>query len=295
MKDLGIYIFRRDFRTTDNIGLHSVAKICKQIIPIFIFTPEQVSDANKYKSDNAVQFMIESLDDLNQSLNNKLACFYGDNVSVLKKLIKQYKPDIIGFNRDYTPYAVKRDVSIQTLCKDAGVECVTYADYYLFEPGTLTKNGYNEEYNKETLQDLVYKKFTPFYNKAKENKKHIATSVTAVSSVNKFYKITGTIELKDAYQRFCKLNPELAVQGGRNEALKLIRLDHRDYAKTHNYLFEETTGLSPYIKFGCISVREMYKILFGGTIDSATVLARVLCHVTIRISHIGRTGGSKIQ
>ncbi len=255
MKDLGIFIFRRDYRVVDNIGLYSVAKQCKQIIPIFIFTPEQVSDANKYKSANAVQFMIEALDDLNQSLNNKLACFYGDNNSVLKKLIEIYKPDIVAFNRDYTPYAMKRDASIQKLCAITGVECVTYADYYLFEPGTLTKNGYNAN-NEGALQDLVYKKFTPFYNKARENIKHIANSV---GTVNKFHKIPGTIELKDAYQRFCNLNPDLAVQGGRAEALKLLRIDHSDYAKTHNYLYEETTGLSPYIKFGCISVREMYQ------------------------------------
>jgi deoxyribodipyrimidine photo-lyase len=118
----------------------------------------------------------------------------------------------------------------------------------------LTKNGYNETFDK----DQVYKKFTPFYNKAKENKKHIAQSVGSVAT-SKFHKIPGTIDLKDAYQQFCELNPNVVAQGGRTEALKLLAKDHNDYAKTHNYLFEETTGLSPYIKFGCISVREMYK------------------------------------
>jgi deoxyribodipyrimidine photo-lyase len=260
MKDLGIFIFHRDFRVVDNIGLHSVAKLCKQIIPVFIFTPEQVSDSNKYKSDNAVQFMIEALDELYVATDKKLACFYGDNISVLKTLLHKYKPDIVAFNRDYTPYAIQRDTSIQNLCKDMSVECATFADYYLFEPGTLTKNGYNEDLDKDNLKDLVYKKFTPFYNKAKENKKHIAASVGAV---NKFHKIEGTIEIKDAYQRFCQLNPNAAFVGGRTEALKLLRLDHSDYSKTHNYLFEETTGLSPYIKFGCISVREMYKRFYS--------------------------------
>ncbi len=286
MKDLGIFIFRRDYRTKDNIGLYECAKQCKQIIPVFIFTPEQVSNSNKYKSANAVQFMIEALDDLNQQTGNKLACFYGDNVSILNKLINTYKPEVVAFNRDYTPYALKRDKKIMDLCAEKGVECATYADYYLFEPGTLTKDGFSgknaaretkvflgenatREQNKpEDLQQMVYKKFTPFYNKAKSNKRHIVNSVGQVSA-DKFKGTSfpssestkgtdGSITLTDAYQRFGAMNPEVPVQGGRSEALKLLAKDHRDYAKTHNFLYEETTGLSPYIKFGCISIREVY-------------------------------------
>jgi deoxyribodipyrimidine photo-lyase len=257
MKDLGIFIFRRDYRTTDNIGLYECAKQCKQIIPVFIFTPEQVSDSNKYKSANAVQFMIEALDDLNQQTGNKLACFYGDNVSVIGKLINTYKPEIIAFNRDYTPYALKRDKAIMDLCAKKGVECATYADYYLFEPGTLTKDGFSES-NNEHLQTTIYKKFTPFYNKATSNKRHIASSVGRVSA-SKYKHIDGSITLNAAYKKFAAMNPEMPVQGGRTKALKLLAKDHRDYAKTHNFLFEETTGLSPYIKFGCVSIREVYQ------------------------------------
>ena len=54
----GLFIFRRDLRIVDNIGLNLANKQCKRIYPIFIFTEEQVTDANPYKSDNAVQFMI---------------------------------------------------------------------------------------------------------------------------------------------------------------------------------------------------------------------------------------------
>ena len=64
-KKIGIFIFRRDFRIIDNIGLTALSKKCKTIYPIFIFTPEQVTDKNTYKSDNAIQFMIKSLEELN--------------------------------------------------------------------------------------------------------------------------------------------------------------------------------------------------------------------------------------
>ena len=62
-----LFIFRRDFRSIDNIGLNS----CKnhEIYPVFIFTPEQIENKNKYKSDNCVQFMIESLIELKKHIN----------------------------------------------------------------------------------------------------------------------------------------------------------------------------------------------------------------------------------
>ena len=60
----GLFIFRRDLRIIDNNGLNLLSKMAKNIYTIFIFTPEQVGSGNKYKSDNCVQFMIESLEDL---------------------------------------------------------------------------------------------------------------------------------------------------------------------------------------------------------------------------------------
>ena len=65
----GLFIFRRDLRIIDNNGLNLLNSKCKNIYTIFIFTPEQVTNANKFKSDNAVQFMIESLKDLSSQIN----------------------------------------------------------------------------------------------------------------------------------------------------------------------------------------------------------------------------------
>lgn len=67
----GLFIFRRDFRIHDNVSLFTLAEECKEIYCCFFFTPEQVDTSNKYKSDNAVQFMIESLSDLDEQLRKK--------------------------------------------------------------------------------------------------------------------------------------------------------------------------------------------------------------------------------
>ena len=116
MHELGIFIFHRDFRIVDNIGLYESAKLCKKIVPVFIFTPQQISAENKFRSNNAIQFMIESLDDLDQATGSKLLCFYGDTTEVLSKLIGELEPGFIGFNRDYTPFATMRGNKVAEMC-----------------------------------------------------------------------------------------------------------------------------------------------------------------------------------
>ena len=107
-----IFIFRRDLRLRDNKGLDFAIKNYENILPIFIFTPEQINNKNKYKSNNAIQFMCESLKELDdnlQEISSKLHIFNGDNIKILKNIIKTVNVSNIIFNMDYTPYAIKRD------------------------------------------------------------------------------------------------------------------------------------------------------------------------------------------
>ena len=58
----GLFIFRRDLRIVDNNGLNLLNDYCKKIFAIFIFTPEQLGNSNKYKSNNSVaEFENDSL------------------------------------------------------------------------------------------------------------------------------------------------------------------------------------------------------------------------------------------
>ena len=63
----GLFIFRRDLRVYDNTSLISLMKTCERVYCIFIFNPIQV-EYNEYKSENSVQFMIESLCDLDAQI-----------------------------------------------------------------------------------------------------------------------------------------------------------------------------------------------------------------------------------
>ena len=250
----GLFIFRRDFRIIDNNGLNLANSICKRIYPIFIFTPEQVTRANKFKSDNAVQFMIESLQNLASQINKmggKLLCFYGHNDQIVSYLIKALDINAVCFNADYSPYAIQRESSIINICDKMGVAVEYGHDYYLFEPGTIV-NGTGGPYQK----------FTPFYNASLRKKVEAPASLRKIHFASSNKHLENSILLVDALKRFTKINPDILIHGGRDNAISQLRIaakNIKNYPKTHNELSHPTSQLSAYIKFGCISIREVYK------------------------------------
>jgi len=258
----GLFIFRRDLRIVDNKGLILASSKCNNLYTVFIFTPEQVSDTNKFKSDNAVQFMIESLQDLSSDISKKgghLYTFYGKNDVIIKQLIKALDIGVVCFNMDYSPYAVKRDHSIIDLCKKKDIACSVEVaqDYYLLDPGTVL-NGSGQ----------VYQKFTPFYNSA--HKKHVdPPNNKVITNLTKTSKqLSNTLSLETALHRFTTVNPNIMVEGGREAAIITLKKAIRSqshYSRTHNDLEKETTQLSAAIKFGCLSIREVYKAFRNNT------------------------------
>ena len=251
----GLFIFRRDLRVVDNIALNLAHKTCNNIYTIFIFTPEQVSNSNKYKSNNSIQFMIESLRDLSTNINKmggKLLCFYGHNNNIIKQLIHNLEIEAVFFNLDCTPYSIKRDNEIKELCDKLNVAVEYGHDYFLHPLGTIV-NG----------QGNAYQKFTPFYNNAIKKTVENPTKLTKLHLKTTNKRLVNTISLDDAFKRFTKVNPSILVNGGRTNAIKQMKIASKNiahYSKTRDELSKPTSQLSAFIKFGCISIREVYKI-----------------------------------
>ncbi len=237
-----IFIFRRDLRIEDNTTLNYLLQNKEPIIPIFIFDPIQISPAkNKYFSSNCVQFMCESLDDLENQIsknNGKLLYFEGDPVKVLKQISSKYKITRIGFNQDYTLFSRQRDEKIKAFCEMNNIECVSQEDICILPIGTVKTGG-----------DTIYKKFTPFYNKVK-------TIPVLIPKTNKFNFTKFEIGKKINIHKYYKYNPNLLHKGGRTAALIQLKNIPINYIKTHDIPSIPTTEMSAYNKFGCISIRE---------------------------------------
>lgn len=242
-----LFIFRRDLRTEDNIGLNFAINNYDKVIPIFIFTPEQITNKNKFKSNNAIEFMIESLHELNNKLNSKLLYFQGDNIKIIQKILSnESQINTIITNMDYTPYALNRDKDIKNLCEKNNIEFFNTEDYLLLPIGSMLKSDNNP-----------YTIFTPFYRNGLKN--NIPKPVYKKNINNKLYNPKSLINIKDNLIKYDK-NPEKLVKGGRDEGLKILKniKQFKKYGEERNELSISTTHLSAYIKFGCLSIREVF-------------------------------------
>jgi deoxyribodipyrimidine photo-lyase len=242
-----IFIFRRDLRLDDNIGLMEALKQSKIVIPIFIFTSDQILK-NDYKSDACVKFMVECLDDLNLNLKkqkSKLNYFYGDNAKVIKQIIADKEISAVFLNQDYTPYSVARDEEIKKLCEKEKVDFNSYEDI-LLNPVNSIKSG----------QDEIFVKFTPYFNKASKIK--VADPIK-----NKYSNYSKNIKFSFETKKFKSLfdkKVEVDIVGGRKNAIVILKntKKFKNYNKERNTLITPTTNLSAYIKFGSVSIREVY-------------------------------------
>lgn len=242
-----IFIFRRDLRIYDNTTLNHLLQFPDPILPIFIFDPEQISSKkNPYFSNNCVQFMCESLDDLSRQIsekNGKLNFFHDDPIKVLKKITEKHKISRIGINQDYTQFSIQRDNDIKNFCKENNIEFVSLNDITILPIGSI-----------KTLNNTIYKKFTPFYNKAK---------IVPIPEphTNKFNFSSIQLNKKINFHKFYKYNPNILHKGGRTNAFAQLTHIPLDYKETRNIPSIPTTEMSAFNKFGCISIREFMQRL----------------------------------
>ena len=263
-------LFHRDLRIIDHRGLEAAAKTSHArhpVLPLFVFTPHQVT-SNPYKSTSAIQFMLESLEDLDAELREHygvgLTVAYGNTDDILAAIHSKVPIAALVETADYTPYAKRRTVELGKWCEDAGAEFIQVHDSYLHEPGSIrNKSG------------TTYQKFTPFYETARV--KHVDSPSTSHPKC-KMYKFSskskgtrkvafsGHTNLESMFRRLVPTrNPDLATHGGRSVALELLKHLPASYGKTHDIPSISTSMLSAHNHFGTVSIREVYAAADGMT------------------------------
>mgnify|MGYP001204145662 FL=1 len=246
-----IFIFRRDYRLIDNTSLIECCKISENVNLLFIFTPEQITNKNEYKSNNAAQILVESLFELKEEIeknNGKFNICYGDNIKVLEDIIKNNKIDAIYLNKDYTPYSKKRDMDIEKLCNSKNISYNAYDDLLLYPIDKIKSKTGNP-----------YSKFSFYYKEAIKLKIEKPQKVKKYNFNSKYldtkYKINKT-KMESFYDK----NDNLYIEAGRSNALKILNgiQKLKDYNKDRDLPKVGNSYLSSHIRFGNVSIRECY-------------------------------------
>ena len=234
--------FRYDLRLEDNQAFIEATKN-GNVLPIFIF------DKNYYKLDTSSSFHLkfceDSLKDLNQSLknlyNSKINIYYGDTTEILKNISKKFNiSEIYSHHVFKNNYLSKIDVKISKFFKECNIQWYLFNQFGI-QLGKRDRYRWSYNWNKFINQPVLEKKVNCNFIIDPDHNKNCAISTNFIDD-------------------------KLIQEGGRKNALKLLNsfLDDR----SDNYQKEMSspiTGekscsrLSPYITYGNISLREIYR------------------------------------
>jgi len=235
-----LFWFRRDLRLADNIGLFHALQFDFPVIPLFIFD-EDILD-HLPKNDARVSFIYDSLEKINEELNTIGSSFLikkGKTAEVWKSLLTEFDIQKVFFNKDYEPYAIKRDQEIDALLQQNNIESLSYKDHVIFEEKEITKSD-----------GLPYTVYTPYKNKWLEK-----------------YHLSGTVpeyDTKPYFLNFAKNQfqfPKLSETGFERSTIKVFPYNLTqitNYKETRDFpALDSTSYLSPHLRFGTVSIRKL--------------------------------------
>lgn len=238
---MNIFWFRRDLRLDDNVGFFHALISEENVLPIFIFDSEILSQLQI--DDHRVSFIHELLSKIQGKLieNGKsLAIFHGKPEEIFKKIISENKIKTIYTNHDYEPYARKRDKELNSLFASNDIEFKTCKDQVIFEKSEVVKDD-----------EKPYVVYTPYSNKWKENFKKIKL------------QHYNSEDLLDKIVRHSYPFLSLKEIGFENPKIKIAKFNISEqlidkYEETRNFpALSGTSMLGPYLRFGGVSIRKM--------------------------------------
>jgi deoxyribodipyrimidine photo-lyase len=242
-EEINVFWFRRDLRLNDNIGLIEAMKSGKPILPIFIFDQNILKDINK--NDARVSFIYNTLCKIDQILKQKfssgIAMYHGDPLTVFENLIKMYSVSSVFTNHDYEPYAINRDQQINELLLNKNITFNTYKDQVIFEKNEIVK-----------ADGKPYLVYTPYMKKWKATFKKKLTHQKSIYNFN-FLKSNCLPKLDLNAIGFVPSNIRIEPLNLNTDLIQNYVL-YRDYPAK-----KATSNLSPHLRFGTVSIREVVK------------------------------------
>jgi deoxyribodipyrimidine photo-lyase len=284
----GLHWFRRDLRVIGNPALAlNHERNGGSVLGIFCFDPTFL--ARPDFSPDRFGFFLQSLAALRRELRENggdLLVLEGGPHAAFAELFRIMKdkeirlPRTISWNRDYEPFARKRDLEMESFFSSQSLEVVTAADHLLAEPEEIFPTGAGA---KE-----FYSVFTPFARRwfeflhSKSGTDRINQQVSALSPENRLrFKLSwGSLFQEnqppdDQLDRYLAealrhvhvpLPPAghaaavTAVQAFANKLSKYS--DDRDFPERNG-----TSRLSVYLKNGTITIRQIIAILGIGNTE----------------------------
>jgi deoxyribodipyrimidine photo-lyase len=230
---------RRDLRLADHPAL-AAAAARGPVVPVFVVDPRLHGRAER--RDGWIAATLGALDADLRRRGARLVVRRGEPAAELVRVAREAGASGVWWNRDHTPYARERDVKVNAACRAAGLEPRALGDTTLTEPGDLTpaRGGF-------------YTVFTPFYRAwlvrdrvpPAPAPERLATPAT-LDTLS--LQQPGRDDLSPAGEAAARATLDAFVGGGlATYPTDRDRLD-----------IEATSRLSPHLRVGAISPRQVY-------------------------------------
>uniref|UniRef100_G3UI04 Cryptochrome-2 n=1 Tax=Loxodonta africana TaxID=9785 RepID=G3UI04_LOXAF len=261
-----VHWFRKGLRLHDNPALLAAVRGARCVRCVYILDPWFAASSSV--GINRWRFLLQSLEDLDTSLrklNSRLFVVRGQPADVFPRLFKEWGVTRLTFEYDSEPFGKERDAAIMKMAKEAGVEVVTENSHTLYDLDRIIElNGQKPP--------LTYKRFQAIISRMELPKKPVG-SVTSQqmescrAEIQENHDETyGVPSLEELGFPTEGLGPAV-WQGGETEALARLdkHLERKAWVANYerprmnaNSLLASPTGLSPYLRFGCLSCRLFY-------------------------------------
>ena len=261
-----IHWFRKDLRLTDNTALRLAAASGTSVVPVYILS--EWKKHHGWTGSTRQQFLcgcLESLARNVEAIGSRLIIRAGRADVELERLAKETGARAVYCNRDYDPFGREMERKVRAMCGRIGIEFHDHQDAVLHEPtAVLTGEG------------QPYRVFTPYSKNwlaQSKQKPHPALKslgaapAAAVKSLPlptlEHWRLPPcTAELPAAGERAARERMRVFIEGGGLAA----------YGQRRNIPAGQTTSrLSQDLRFGLISIRELYARCRNTAANAASV------------------------
>ncbi|XP_048858949.1 cryptochrome-1-like isoform X3 [Brienomyrus brachyistius] len=213
-------------------------------------------------------FLLQCLEDLDanlRKLNSRLFVIRGQPANVFPRLFKEWKISRLTFEYDSEPFGKERDAAIKKLATEAGVEVIVKISHTLYDLDRIIElNGGQPPLTYKRFQTLISRMDPPDPPVEPLSEAFMGSCVTPVADDHaEKYGVPSLEELGFDTEGL----PSAVWPGGETEALTRIErhLERKAWVANFerprmnaNSLLASPTGLSPYLRFGCLSCRLFY-------------------------------------
>ncbi|XP_015587789.1 cryptochrome-1 isoform X1 [Cephus cinctus] len=261
-----VHWFRKGLRLHDNPSLQEGLVGASTFRCIFVLDPWFAGSTNV--GINKWRFLLQCLEDLDSSLrklNSRLFVIRGQPADALPKLFKEWGTTNLTFEEDPEPFGRVRDHNISALCKELGISVVQKVSHTLYKlDQIIEKNGGKPPLTYHQFQNVVASMDPPQSPVVTVTSGCVGNAYTPLKDDHD--EIYGVPTLEELGFDTEGLLPPVWV-GGESEALARLErhLERKAWVAsfgrpkmTPQSLLPSQTGLSPYLRFGCLSTRLFY-------------------------------------